>query len=434
MKAAEYYRLPVLKVWKSYAMYRPDKEPPGYLEWLKQQDPQELALFSGEMSEERWNAAGKVIFDTPLTYSAFDPATNHYHSMTFYKDLGIPTDPDGVVPFRRYFIRTKGKIEYGTAHCGMCHTQVLPDGTVLRGGQSSLPLERGGAWIASRDRAGREERLLRIFERTTATPWLAPVAQSRLRNYDELLSIQWATPPYVIAREGGVLYTPFKVPDLIGVRDRKYLDATGLALHRGIEDLMRYAIVNQTLQLHAWFGDYQPMPPAPTLARYSDEQLYALAKFLYSLEPPRNPNGPDDHSRRGKQIFDRESCGGCHTPPLYTANKLTPATGFTVPADHMKRYDVMPVSVGTETSVALRSRRGTGYYKIPSLKGVWYRRGFGHGGWCESLEDWFDSARLAEDYVPTGFHLGPGPVKGHEFGLHLAADEKRDLTAFLKTL
>jgi hypothetical protein len=100
----------------------------------------------------------------------------------------------------------------------------------------------------------------------------------------------------------------------------------------------------------------------------------------------------------------------------------------------MKRYDVMPVSVGTEASVALRSRRGTGYYKIPSLKGVWYRRGFGHGGWCESLEDWFDSARLAEDYVPTGFHLGPGPVKGHEFGLHLAADEKRDLIAFLKTL
>ncbi len=316
----------------------------------------------------------------------------------------------------------------------MCHTQVLPDGTVLQGGQSSLPLERSGAWIASRDRAAREARQMQIVEQITAIPWLIPISQSRTGIYDELLAIRWATPSYVIEREGGLLYTPFKVPDLIGIRGRKYLDATGLAIHRDIRDLMRYAIVNQTLQMHAWFGDYQPLPPAPTLARYSDEQLYALAKFLYALEPPRNPNTPDEHSRRGKQVFERQGCGGCHTPPLYTANKLTPAAGFSVPRDHYEKYDVLPVSVGTESSVALRSRRGTGYYKIPSLKGVWYRHGFGHGGWCESLEDWFDSSRLREDYVPTGFHLGPGPVKGHEFGLDLAPDDKRDLIAFLKTL
>src|SRR5215475_3163487 len=30
-------------------------------------------------------------------------------------------------------------------------------------------------------------------------------------------------------------------------------------------------------------------------------------------------------------------------------------------------------------------RRGTGYYKVPSLKGVWYRSMFGHSGWvCRS--------------------------------------------------
>jgi hypothetical protein len=36
------------------------------------------------------------------------------------------------------------------------------------------------------------------------------------------------------------------------------------------------------------------------------------------------------------------------------------------------------------------------------------------------LEDWFDPARLRDDYVPTGFK-GYGvktcAVKGHEFGL-----------------
>jgi hypothetical protein len=51
-----------------------------------------------------------------------------------------------------------------------------------------------------------------------------------------------------------------------------------------------------------------------------------------------------------------------------------------------------------------------------------------------ALEEWFDPARLKEDYVPKGFHLGPGPIKGHEFGLKLAQDDREALIAFLKTL
>jgi hypothetical protein len=53
------------------------------------------------------------------------------------------------------------------------------------------------------------------------------------------------------------------------------------------------------------------------------------------------------------------------------------------------------------------------------------------------LEDWFDLRRLGDDYIPTGFK-GFGvkirAVKGHQFGLHLPADEKKALIAFLKTL
>jgi hypothetical protein len=82
----------------------------------------------------------------------------------------------------------------------------------------------------------------------------------------------------------------------------------------------------------------------------------------------------------------------------------------------------------------MQTRRGTGFYKVPSLRGVWYRTGFGHGGQADTLEEWFDPARLNVDYVPKGFHLGPGPIKGHEFGLRLSADDRVDLIAFLKTL
>jgi len=68
------------------------------------------------------------------------------------------------------------------------------------------------------------------------------------------------------------------------------------------------------------------------------------------------------------------------------------------------------------------------------LRGVWFRSGFGHGGWAETLEEWLDATRLKEDYVARGYHIGPGPIHGHEFGLNLSADDKQDLISFLKTL
>src|SRR5262249_20259494 len=153
----------------------------------------------------------------------------------------------------------------------------------------------------------------------------------------------------------------------------------------------------------------------------------ALALFLYSLQPPPNPNKMDGVAVRGRKIFEREGCTACHTPPQYTNNKLTPVEGFTVPEGHLKKYDILPVSVGTDPNLTLKTRRGTGYYKVPSLKGVWYRSMFEHSGSVATLEDWFDARRLQDDYVPTGFK-GRGvktrSVRGHEFGLRLSAEDK----------
>jgi hypothetical protein len=165
--------------------------------------------------------------------------------------------------------------------------------------------------------------------------------------------------------------------------------------------------------------------------------LYALAKFLYSLTPPPNPNAFDARAAAGQRIFEREGCVTCHTPPLYTNNRLTLARGFTPPQEHFSTYDIQRISVGTNPSLAMDTRRGTGYYKVPSLKGLWYRGPIEHSGSVASLEDWFDPARLRDDYVPTGFR-GPGvkrrAVTGHQFGLKLSTQEKAALIAFLRTL
>jgi hypothetical protein len=259
-----------------------------------------------------------------------------------------------------------------------------------------------------------------------------------------------AIPPGVLARHGTRTDFPARVPDLIGVKDRRYLDATGLVQHRSIGDLMRYAAMNQDTDVHAMYFGRAPsasmplglisLPENPAKysgGRYSDEQLYALALYLYSLSPPPNPNPYDATAKAGEAIFKREGCNGCHTPPLYTNNKLTLAMGFTPPPEDLRRFDILPVSVGTNPVSATQTRRGTGYYKVPSLKGLWYRGPFEHNGSVAKLEDWFDVNRLREDYVPTGFkglNMKSRAVLGHPFGLNLTPEEKRQLIAFLKTL
>ena len=129
----------------------------------------------------------------------------------------------------------------------------------------------------------------------------------------------------------------------------------------------------------------------------------------------------------------------CHTPPAYTNNKLVAAPGFDPPPDDPRVLagEVSERRVYTDPGLALATRKGTGCYKIPSLRGVWYRGLYEHDGSVATLEDWFDPKRLRSDYVPTGWR-GPGvksrAVPGHDFGLDLSPDDKRALIAFLRTL
>jgi hypothetical protein len=159
--------------------------------------------------------------------------------------------------------------------------------------------------------------------------------------------------------------------------------------------------------------------------------------YLYSLQPPPNPNLTDSRAADGKRIFEREGCATCHAPPLYTNNKLTLAQGFRPAKELTAGLEILPLSVGTDPGLALKTRKGTGFYKVPSLKGLWYRGRYLHDGSLTKLEEMFDPRRLEADYVPSGFRPGGTKtfaVKGHEFGVRLQPAEKASLIAFLKTL
>jgi len=333
----------------------------------------------------------------------------------------------------------------------------MPDGSVLKGAQGNFPFDRSLACSYRSSVAGAKDPAqalndVRSTERLLyAVPWVEPDPLANLDRMvvEEIAAAHEADPPGVIDRHGSNPLYPVQVPDLIGVKNRHYLDRSGLQQHRGIVDLMRYAALNQGGDdlanydgfVPADFGNFKKVPeptdPEAVGGRYSDEQLYALALYVYSLKPPPNPNQFGVAAARGQKVFEREGCGGCHTPPLYTNNKLTLAEGFTLPPGAEQKYDILPISVGTDPDLALKTRRGTGYYKVPSLKGVWYRSMFGHSGWCATLEDWFDPSRTRDDYVPTGFKpygVQTYAVRGHPFGLTLSQEDKQALISFLKTL
>jgi hypothetical protein len=440
MSAEEYYALKVRPIYRSYPMYAPGRDPEGYIGSLKKKEPEIIFDPSKLRTKEDWIQAGKLVFESE---TLFRPAPDGGPSVD---GLALPIAKDGELPFffpgYRYYIRRKGVLEVGINSCAGCHTRVMPDGSFLEGAQGVV------------DQPVPESRLKAVSERppeaarqaaerawvTFGVPWIIS-KEHFLESYTNQSAVRQlaARHPGVLARQGTSPTHPPHIPSLIGVQDLTHLDATGLVHHRSIGDLMRYAIINEGLDTMAHFGDFQPSPHQTVFSgeegtRYSDEQLYALALYIYSLKPPPNPNPMDDRARRGQKIFQQQGCAGCHVPPLYTNNKLTPALGFQVPEDLLKSSELLNLSVGTDSTLALQTRRGTGFYKVPSLRGVWYRNAFGHGGQAETLEEWFDPARLQSDYMPKGFHLGPGPIKGHEFGLKLSDDDRQALIAFLKTL
>lgn len=431
---ADYYRLPIRKIWKSYPVYRPDKEPAGYWEWLQSREPEQAFDPSALKTKQDWIRAGELVFDAPNGTRPAEVLRNP----ALYRDLDLRTTPEGVLPGFRYFVRKKGAVEVASDACAMCHTRLLDDGRIVKGAQPANRNElRQWIWKnrpkppgADRSVQGAVKSLFWVPWLQTEQMWKEATEESRIRNWT-------AAGIWALSRNGTSEEYPVHIPSLIGIEKRKYLDATGHARHRGPADVMRYAAANERMMNYAHYGDYQPAVLRPNEERYSDEQLYALALFLYSLDPPANPNRPDDVSRRGERIFKREGCGGCHSGPEYTNQRLTPAAGFSVPAKHFREYDIMPASVNTDPYLAMRTKRGTGYYKVPSLLGVWYRHGFGHGGWCATLEDWFDPSRVRDTYVPTGYKPAGAatfPVRGHEFGLTLKPADRKALIAFLKTL
>ncbi len=446
---ADYYAAPLDNL-RTYPVYHPDFEPKGYREGLKKQGAQPMIEPEKLKTEKDWLEAGGRVFDeldVPIVRTDDPRVFSYLKDREAIKQDGMKITREGIIPGIRWVVEKSGALKLTLSECAACHTRVMDDGTLIRGAQGNLNLGSQIAGLLVEGFAKFNEQLgISINQaeyNSYGVPWLKDDVHERFKTMSEEEIGQVDGPPFTstFPRFNGSPYYITKIPDLIGIKDRRYLDHTGTHLNRGPEDIARYAALvsfadDGAIGQYKFFTEEQRRLPL----RFSDEALYALGKFIYALTPPPNPNRPNALTARGKKVFAREGCATCHTPPLYTNNTLMPVDGFTLAKDDPKTAQLHIFSglrLGTDPALALKTRKGTGYYKVPSLKGLWYRTLLEHSGSIASLEDWFDKQRLSEDYVPSGWK-GPGvtrrAVKGHEFGLELSAEDKRALIAFLKTL
>ncbi len=376
---------------------------------------------------------------------------DYFRSPAALKKYPLRTTKDGQLFDFRWIVDKGGTLQLGVRECSGCHTRVTADGNIISGSQANFPPPPSAPmnnFIFSAFAIPKEpgEDLPSPGEGAYAqwgVPWLKDDIHQKLKSMSpgDIQVLNEADAPGTIARFSGSPYFTTKIPSLIGVRSSRYLDATGTHRNRGPEDIARYGILvgvadDGAIGPHKFFTDYQRR----LRLRYTDDAAYALGMFIYyGLEEPRNPNQPDDLSKRGQRIFSTTGCVACHTPPAYTNGMLIAVDGFTPPDDEESKslQIIRGMRVGTDPGGALKTRKATGYYKVPSLRGLWHRPLIEHSGSIGVLEDWFDRKRLRDDYVPSGWK-GPGlerrAVPGHEFGLDLSPEDKRALVAFLKTL
>ena len=311
---------------------------------------------------DEWAALGeRVFFELPLRDESLwepvlvDPA--------LAAEVGLERD-GGAWPGFVWIADVEGRASVAIT-CALCH--VARRGTPLEmapleTGRARRSLDYGRAQIASAERLGRT---------------LDPVTRARFES--------WGPGRADVIED--VADTPIAIPDLWGLREQRFLTQAGTLTHR---DPMGLAIRQETQYVQANRGRTRP----PRVL------MFALAVFLYAIEPPPARAVEDAAAvARGESVFRRE-CVRCHS--------LSNFSGALVPS----------MEVGTNPELAEGGARGTGAYRPAPLLRVVDAAPYLHHGAIDSLE----SLLSAEREEP-----------GHLFGTDLPPNERDDLLAWLRT-
>ncbi|HEY4176321.1 MAG TPA: c-type cytochrome [Kofleriaceae bacterium] len=173
---------------------------------------------------------------------------------------------------------------------------------------------------------------------------------------------------------------PVKIPDLRPVRWEKYLQASG-AMQQSDQTSLAIRIETLIITSHA-----EKIRPPRVVA-------LALAEYLWSLAPT-DPPPP------APAAFT-STCASCHGGEGLAGGLVDAAR------------------VGTDSVAAFSPNRGTGNYRVPSLRGAGDRALLLHDGSVRSLDSLLDPART---------------TPGHRFGTELSDADRAVIVAYVRTL
>ena len=265
MSSAEYYAMPVDNL-RSFPFYAPDREPPGYWDRLQALGPQPLIDPATLATDADWLAAGKRVFDDAdhIHLRTRDPALLALvRDPVAFAALQGDALPDGTTADLRW-VPTKDGVALSFPSCATCHTAVAKDLTRIPGAPfgGSLGTIRSTGLVTRVHYANRVvfanspfimapgDLGTRLYQ-AWGVPWRKDDEHERLKTMTreefEPLRINVGRSRGFLRWNGSPFY-PTKVPDLIGIEDRKYIDATATHLHRNIGDLMRYAALVMTAE------------------------------------------------------------------------------------------------------------------------------------------------------------------------------------------
>jgi hypothetical protein len=176
------------------------------------------------------------------------------------------------------------------------------------------------------------------------------------------------------------LDNPVAIPDLRATRYQRRLHYSG-NLQGSLEAL---AVRTETLLISARANRVRP----------PREIAWAIAYYVWSL-------GERDGVAPAPSPLFAEHCGHCHAS----------ATGA---GDLVSAGDL-----GIDDAATRSSARGTGGYRVPSLRGVSQRTRLTHLGWPVTLAEFLDPKR-------------PVTLAGHAFGFELSAEQRAALVRELE--
>ena len=340
------------------------------LEMLAAGELDDAPVWDGARPEsmDEWVRLGREVFfryplraDPYVRWAIANPAIAASYGLVRADD----THPGAVV-----FRDVDGEVEVGIT-CALCHTAVR-DGA-LQVGVARRDFDYGAMRARFHDETG------------------APVDSELYRRMQT-----WGPGRADITEDDGE--DPVAIPDLFGLRHQSALTQAGTIVHERPSAL---AIRQETQLLHA--NRSRARPPR--------ELSWALAMFLYSLEPSSTPATGD--VGQGRALFERH-CDTCHDNAAFG--------GDVVDAELL----------GTDPALANGAARGTGFYRPAALLDVRHAAPYFHDASVPTLEDLFSPERFEPTYDRRPHGAGAAP--GHRYGVDLSEDDKAALVAFLRSL